>query len=181
MARKGKKTNSKWSLWPLKHVEVSESLWQDDLQFQFHDEDDQVSCIKAYDTNITGLFRCDDRGCQTVCWSSKRVAITIRMYEGKRYNARVYHQHCLKCNFLARPVLDDSYAERVAYRLKKWSGIPLEPPPYTKKQGPAHEREFCEGCKDGHCVESLVSRFRELTVVCRYIQPGMNLIESENG
>ena len=51
-------------------------------------------------------------------------------------------------------MLDESYAERVAYRLKKWCGVEVEPPHYNPEpKGPPHEIELCEGCKDGHCAE----------------------------
>lgn len=38
---------------------------------------------------------------------------------GKQYNALVYYQRCKVCNLLSKPILDDWYAEWVAYRLKK--------------------------------------------------------------
>ncbi|KAI0401464.1 zinc-binding domain-containing protein [Xylaria palmicola] len=166
MAR-GRKPNRKWSLWPSKHAEVCQLLQQDGLQLRFNHQDDDESCIETYDTNIMGLFHCNNSNCQTVAWSSKCIAITIRMYPGMRYNARVYHQHCLQCNFLSKPDLDDSYADRVAYRLKKWNGIAVEPPDYIKKQSPPHEEDHCEGCKAGHCLKSLTRRFQQLVVAGR--------------
>jgi hypothetical protein len=82
-----------------------------------------------------------------------RIAITIRMYRGERYNTRVYHQRCKACNSLSRPILDDSYAKRVAYRLKKWCGVELERPEFSGQSKGPHEAKFCEGCKAGHCGE----------------------------
>lgn len=50
---------------------------------------------------------------------------------GAQYNARIYHQRCLRCNNLGKPRLDDSYAERVTYRLKKWCGMEMNRPFYS--------------------------------------------------
>merc|ERR1712093_619787 len=92
-----------------------------------------------------------------ISWSSKKITITIRMYSGQRYNARVYHQRCRACQALSRPVLDDSYADRVAYRLLKWCGVEQEIPEFAGESKGPHQQELCEGCKAGHCGES--SRF----------------------
>ena len=140
-----------WSMYPTSHDTVSALLEEHDLIFTFHDDDDS-DCDEEYDTNIMGRFKCQNRACPTRGWSSKLIAITIRMYYGERYNARVYHQRCRACNTLSKPELDKSYAERVAYRLKKWSGVELERPHYSGVQSRApHERELCEGCRNGHC------------------------------
>ncbi|KAI1116692.1 zinc-binding domain-containing protein [Nemania sp. NC0429] len=160
MAKKGKKPFPKWSMWSSKHAEVSRLLNEDNLRLQFHHHDDNNSCIKTYDSNIMGTFECHNPNCENITWSSGRVAITIRMYSGERYNARVYHQHCLRCYSMSEPTLDDSYAERVAYRLKKWSGVDLNPPPYDKKEGPPHESRHCEGCKAGHCLQNKLRQSR---------------------
>ncbi|KAI3322838.1 zinc-binding domain-containing protein [Xylariaceae sp. AK1471] len=147
-------------MWPSKHDEVFRLLNEDTLRFRFHNQDDENSYIETYDANIMGTFQCHISDCQNIAWS-RQVAITIRMYSGKRYNARVYHQHCLKCYYMSTPTLDDSYAERVAYRLKKWSGIHLDPPPFHQtKEGPPHEKRYCEGCKAGYCLETKLPRSR---------------------
>lgn len=77
-------------------------------------------------------------------------------YPGAEYNARVYKQRCRRCNSLGDLFLEDGgpYAERVAYRIKKWCGVEMEPSTYVvkKTKGP-HEYELCEGCKAGHCKE----------------------------
>ncbi|KAI0437513.1 hypothetical protein F4803DRAFT_538395 [Xylaria telfairii] len=59
----------------------------------------------------------------------------------------------MACDTLSTPRVDNSYAERVAYRIKKWSGIKLEKPPRSSRKMLArpHEEELCEGCKAGHC------------------------------
>ena len=64
-----------------------------------------------------------DAACATKKWSSKMIAVTIGQYTSNRYNARVHRQRCKKCGYLGCPELNKSHAERVAYRLKKWSGV----------------------------------------------------------
>jgi hypothetical protein len=132
------------------HDAVSDLLEEDGLFFQFH-EDDDSDFEKEYDTNIMGRFVCHNRACSKPGWSSRVVAISIRMYTGEEYNARVYHQRCKACNKLSKPKLNESYAERVAYRLKKWCGVQLEKPPHSGVSKGPHERHLCEGCKHGHC------------------------------
>lgn len=141
-----------WSMFPELHEDVMGLLEGHGLNFTF-EHADRTSCERAYDTNVAGLFSCNNPRCAAGGWSSKVVPITIRMYHGRRYNARVYHQHCKECNVLAEPELNETYAQRVAYRLKKWSGIHVEPPPYHGADAgmPPHMSELCEGCKAGHC------------------------------
>jgi hypothetical protein len=100
---------------------VSRLLKEDDLSFTFFATDEDKGSIKEKETNIMGRFKCRNRGCSQAGWASKKIAITIRMYPEQRYNARVYHQRCKSCGGLSQPLLDDSYAERIAYRLK--SGV----------------------------------------------------------
>jgi len=145
------KSIQRWSMYPVLHDDVSRLLEEDDLHFDFHANDDFGSCTNQYDTNIMGRFICHNRACGSNGWPSKKIAIIIRMYPGAQYNARVYHQRCLKCNNLSKPRLDDSYAERVAYRLKKWCGIEMDRPSYSGQSKGPHQRNLCEGCKDGHC------------------------------
>jgi hypothetical protein len=148
------KANREWSMYLMFHNDVSRLLAEDDLRFDFHENDESTSCIKEYDTTIMGRFVCRDPMCSSSRWSSKRIAITIRMYTGAQYNARVYHQCCQECNSISKPRLDDSYAERVAYRLKKWSGIEMERPIYSGQSKGPHLSDLCEGCKHGHCSQS---------------------------
>ncbi|KAH7413526.1 zinc-binding domain-containing protein [Cadophora sp. MPI-SDFR-AT-0126] len=132
---------SAWSMFPLLHENVSQLLEAENHPF-------------THDTTIMGRFRCRNKDCKTRGWSSKKIAITIRMYSGERYNARVYHQRCQSCNAISKPTLDDSYAERVAYRLLKWPGVEQELPEFSGKSNGPHQSELCEGCKAGHCSGS---------------------------
>ncbi|KAM4067466.1 zinc-binding domain-containing protein [Hirsutella rhossiliensis] len=143
----------RWSMYPKLHDDVSGLLEEEDLFFDFHTTDDGQNCDKQWDTNVMGRFVCPNRTCDSHGWSSKKIAVTIRMYSGAQYNVRVYHQRCKSCSSLSRPILDSSYAERTAYRLKKWCGIQMETPPHGERRGPPHNRDLCEGCKDGHCSE----------------------------
>ncbi|KAJ5650059.1 uncharacterized protein N7484_003782 [Penicillium longicatenatum] len=159
MARKKSKRSEvekkSWSLNPDLHHDVCEILSEANLRhFKFHPKDDPDACEREYDTNIMGRFACKSSTCPSNGWSSKKIAITIRLYPGSRYNARVYHQRCKRCEALSRPKVDGSYAERVAYRIKVWSGIKVQAPFYLKKESKVpHNSRLCEGCKDGHCRE----------------------------
>ncbi|VUC24999.1 unnamed protein product [Clonostachys rosea] len=156
MPQKKKKTYPSWSMFPEHHALVADELAKSGLHFQFNEVDDEDDCIQEYDTNIMGRFRCRRGNCPTGGWSSKRIAITIREYPGTTYNARVYHQRCKSCNGLSRPTLDvQSYVDRIVYRLKKWNGIAVERPMYSEEKSKRpHEESLCEGCKDGHCIQS---------------------------
>ncbi|KAH7081965.1 zinc-binding domain-containing protein [Paraphoma chrysanthemicola] len=144
------KPTKKWSMYPSLHNDVSELLYADLLFFSFHEKDDDNSCIDDYDTTIMGQFTCSNPTCLAV-WGSKQIAITIRRYSNKQYNARVYYQSCKRCQTTSEPVLDHSYAERVAYRLKRWSGVQVERPPFSGVSKGPHRSDLCEGCKQGHC------------------------------
>jgi hypothetical protein len=150
--RKKTKSTKPWSLFPAFHEKVVCMLEEDHISLTFNSIDDGESCTRSYDTHVMGRFKCHNPQCNSDGWSSKKIAITIRMYPEGKYNARVYHQRCKGCNRLSRPVLDESYADRVVYRIKKWHGIDLEQPFYSKRTGPPHDRTLCEGCKDGHCT-----------------------------
>ncbi|KAB8211712.1 zinc-binding domain-containing protein [Aspergillus parasiticus] len=111
------------------------------LTFDFHEIDGDRGCTKDYDTSITGRFTCDNAACESTGWSSKKIVITIRMYPGDEYNARVYHQRCKSCNRLSQPILNETYAERK--------------PKYSVKSNGPHKCHLCEGCKNGHCKDGL--------------------------
>ncbi|PYI11066.1 hypothetical protein BO78DRAFT_393552 [Aspergillus sclerotiicarbonarius CBS 121057] len=161
-SRKSKSRSApRWSMYPALHNDILALLPGDITLPSFHPFDDSRTCTQQYDTNIMGRFICSNASCRSTGWSSKKIAITIRLYGDDEYNARVYHQRCKGCNALSRPELDESYAERVAYRIKKWSGVEMERPPYRDRgvsSGP-HNSRLCEGCKDGHCREGGVGMF----------------------
>jgi len=141
-----------WSMYPALHDSVGRLLAEDGLPFTFFAIDEDKGSIDKYDTNIMGRFKCLNKACPHAGWASKVVAVTIRMYPEQQYNARVYHQRCKACGSLSQPFPDDSYAQRIAYRLKKWSGIEMDRPPFTDREnGRPHESTLRESCKHGHC------------------------------
>jgi len=157
-----KKPNSgRWSVYPSHHDDISRLLEEDDLYSNIHIIDDSESSTK-YDTNIMGRFMCHNNACNFSGWSSKKIAITIRLYSGAKYNARVYHQRCEGCNRLSRPLLNESYAGRVVYRIQKWSGIQMDLPHYSGKSKGPHNKNLCEGCKYGHCSALLLGWFKRI-------------------
>jgi len=105
-----------------------------------------------YSTNVMGRFKCDNDGCPIRGWASKKVAILIRGYPENGYNAVVFNQRGKARNGLGTLILNEnSYIERVAYRLKKSAGVPMKEQHHAGKAGLPHKRELCEGCKRGYC------------------------------
>lgn len=146
--------SKEWSFYPAFHDRVAHLLEESNLYFDFYQSDDSSTCIKEHDTFVMGRFICHNKACSSNGWSSGNIAITIRMYSGDRYNAKVYFQRCQACNCIGRLVLDgNTYIERVTYRLKKWKGLVMEAPGYSQQRKGPHRRELCEGCKAGHCKD----------------------------
>ncbi|GKZ73283.1 hypothetical protein AnigIFM50267_009965 [Aspergillus niger] len=149
-------SGNRWSMYPALHADVLTQLSSSTFpitSLTFHPFDDSETCIDEYDTNIMGRFICPNNSCGSSGWASKKIAITIRLYEGDEYNARVYHQRCKGCNALSRPFLDEkSYAERIAYRMKRWYDVDVERPVFNGSgNSKPHNRDLCEGCKVGRC------------------------------
>ena len=110
--------------------------------------------IEEYPTHIMGRFECRNHTCSKKGWSSKQIGIVIRRFHDNGYNAVVYKQRCKDCNKLGVLRLDENcYVERIAYRLKKWAGIPIEPPVYNGQSRGPHESSLCEACRAGYCQE----------------------------
>jgi len=109
--------------------------------------------INDYSTNIMGRFACQNPKCPITGWGSKKIAIRIRGFRDNTYDAVVFKQRCRACQHLgAMHINENSYIERVAYRLKKWAGIPMETPEYNVVEGGLpHKSYLCEGCKAGCC------------------------------
>ncbi|KAK7185466.1 uncharacterized protein CC84DRAFT_1189984 [Paraphaeosphaeria sporulosa] len=141
----------KFSLHPELHGAVSLHLADDDLHFSFRQDRSDARSTKAWNSNIRGVFICYNNKCPSRSWASGMVAIRILLYAGQQYHAQVYHQRCEQCNFVSKPRLDDSYAERVARRLKIWSGVKVESVPRRGQSKRPHLTELCEGCRAGYC------------------------------
>ena len=131
--------------------EAIPSLW-------FNDEDTEGGLNKQHDTCVMGEFACTNRRCPKPGWSSKKVPVWIRLYGGHHpggYNAVVFNQRCSLCNRLGTLTVDEqSYIERVSYRLRKWAGAAVTPPMHDRVSRGPHVEERCEGCKHGHCSQS---------------------------
>ncbi|KAI8962045.1 zinc-binding domain-containing protein [Daldinia sp. FL1419] len=137
-------------MFPLLHREVAKAVSSDIPRIRFIQA--ETGFKQRYLTNIMGKFKCDNSSCSSHGWGSKKVAIVIRQFPKNGYNATVFNQRCESCKKLGVMTLDeDSYIERVAYRLKKWVGVAIGKPYYDDGQGPPHKSDLCEGCKSGFC------------------------------
>lgn len=155
---KSTQTYKSYDMFPLLHSAVTSAISSTlPNPPTFHSENSSRNCEKDYNTNIMGSFICHNGSCPNDGWSSKVVAIVIRLYAGNKYNAVVYNQRCRRCNQLGKLTLDKtSYVERVAYRLQKWGGVrDLETPVFVEKKTDPHESALCEGCKNGVCPKSV--------------------------
>jgi len=141
-------------IFPSLHQNVSNADSDEIHSTWFSKKGGDKDCNNKYSTNVMGKFRCNNDGCPNRGCGSKKVTILIRGYPENGYNAVVFNQRCMSCNGLGTLTLDEnSYVERVAYRLKKWAGVRMEEQYYTEKVGPPHKRELCEGCKGGYCQQ----------------------------
>jgi len=137
-----------WSMYPELGESVDEPLKK---PFTFHPVDDGLHALKEYDTFVSGAFICRRR-CSNNRWVSGKIAISIRLYVGDQYNARIHHQRCRGCDALCPPTLDaETYGDRVSYRLNKWSGFQMLRPRYGGKKTLPHDCKNCEGCGIGRC------------------------------
>ncbi len=130
-------------------VSISPAPW-------FNDHGEGVyDLVDKYGTHIMGRFECRNRNCSKKGWGSKQIGILIQRFPDNGYNAVVFKQRCKDCNKLGVLRLDEnSYVERIAYRLKKWAGIPTEPPVYSGQSRGPHESSLCEACRAGCCQET---------------------------
>ena len=148
-----KKANYPSYIYPQYHNNIAAEL----SNVIFCNISNSVNCINEYDTNIIGIFECNNYNCNNKRWSSKKVAITIRMFSNNKYSVIVYNQRCKLCNNLGIPTIDeDCYTERVVYRIKKWLGYKVEQPIYLGTSKGPHESAFCEGCRVGHCTNNYI-------------------------
>ncbi|KAI0841845.1 zinc-binding domain-containing protein [Hypoxylon sp. FL0890] len=140
--------------YPSLHRDVEEAVSDKIPKTWFNNKYDEKP-NKTYETNVMGKFKCNNGGCSSPGWGSKKVAIQIKGYSGNGYNATVYSQRCRSCNTFGVFTLDEnSYIERVAYRLKKWAGIAMDEQPHAGREGPPHVCALCEGCRLGVCPEA---------------------------
>jgi hypothetical protein len=142
-------------MFPLLHQHVVNAVSDKIASTWFHQNDSDTDSNNERSTHVMGKFKCNNNACSKGGWASKKVTIFIRGYPRNGYNAVVFNQRCKSCNRLGTLTLDEkSYVDRVAYRLKKWAGVPMEPQDHAPKGGPPHESNFCEGCKKGVCGQA---------------------------
>ena len=137
------------------HEAVYNDVFDDVGATRFHKTNSDIKSNNVWSSNIMGKFECPNSKCETSRWTSKHVAIKIRGYPNNAYNAVVFNQRCQSCNNLGNMIVDeDSYVERVGYRLRRWAGVEVERPVYgMRRDRPPHRRDLCEGCKAGCCRE----------------------------
>lgn len=139
---------------PQLHTSVAEAVAPFIVSTWFNNDLD-AHFNNTYIACVMGKFTCDNNACMKKRWSSKVVATWIQGYTRNGYNAIVFNQRCEYCNCLGSFRLDEkSYIDRIAYRLKKWAGVIMEPPPFSPKETPPHEKDLCEGCKVGKCPKT---------------------------
>lgn len=175
--QKQAKENQTQMFFPELHPKVVEALSGNIGPIWFNDEESEDS-IPLKQTFVRAKFKCD--GCSIKTWRSGKVTIVIRGYRENGYNAEVFNQHCLSCNALGTMTLDEeSYVDRVVYRLKVWAGVPVLQPFYEQKRMPPHKKELCEGCIQGWCEARTPSVSFIITPECRtYILHPMLLFVS---
>lgn len=143
-------------LFPVLHQAVGQAIEDSMSVPEFHDSDDDVDVDRAWSTHIMGRFSCMNSECGTKTWGSKRIAILIRRYYSNEYNAVVFTQYCQSCGCPGAMQIDEStYIDRVAYRLKKWAGVKMEPPTISSQRGLPHKTDLCEGCRRGYCQKTV--------------------------
>lgn len=142
------------------HPRVEQAVLPDIRSTRFHSHDRNERSQEEYSTFVMGTFACKNEACKKKEWSSGKVTIVIKGYAQNGYSATVYNQRCKACNHLGTFELDEqSYVDRVAYRLKRWAGVMVAQPDYDRKEMPPHESRFCEGCKQGVCGEMNCFRY----------------------
>ncbi len=121
---------------PSLHQRVLRAVADDSLYPRFIKRNSDDESTRKYETHVMGVFICTYNDCSGSSWASKEVAIVIRRYPNNGYNAVIFNQRCQVCHKLGSLSLNEnSYVERVAYRLKKWAGVQMERPHYVKKKG----------------------------------------------
>lgn len=137
---------------PWLHKKIAEELENTAASSWTWEKAREKTPITEYNTHIMGRFTCDQATCTVKGWSSKMVAILIRRYGNDSYSAAIFNQRCASCKDLGTFTLDQqSYVERVSYRIKKWAGVEVDVPIYIEKEGLPHRTELCEGCRRGIC------------------------------
>ncbi|KAI0570506.1 zf-3CxxC domain-containing protein [Pyrenophora tritici-repentis] len=130
-------------MFPSLHQDVMSAVSDEIASPHFHMNDSDSGVYNTCSTHVMGTFVCNNSTCANHGWASKKVAILIRGYPRNGYNAVVFNQRCKSCNKLGTLKMDEeSYVDRVAYRLKKWAGVRMEKPSFGRKKGLPHKSEL---------------------------------------
>lgn len=142
-------------MFPSLHQNVADAVDEHIKDLRYHETNNEKGVSTQYSTFVMGQFRCYNRSCPKVVWTSGKVAISIRKYQDDSYNAEVFKQRCKACNQLGNLKMDQqSYIDRVSYRLLKWARVAVEQPVYELRKTPPHMVDLCEGCKRGICRDA---------------------------
>ena len=149
-----KQETREYFMFPELHSKIAEAVLPEIITIWFNENDDDENFSCRYHTHMMGKFTCHNNECKKELWTSKKVAIEISGYGRNGYRAIVYNQRCKSCNCLGTFVMDEeSYIERISYRIKRWAGVEVMQPDYDRKLTKPHEQDYCEGCKRGKCTE----------------------------
>lgn len=133
------------------HDRIAEAVFPDVTSTWFQSNDRELHKHEHL-TCVVGRFTCDNAKCKKRGWTSGVVSIVIRGYAANGYSAVVFNQRCKSCEKLGTLAIDETiYVERVAFRIKKWAGVWMDPPTQNKGLKGPHEEKLCEGCKRGAC------------------------------
>ncbi|KAI0867207.1 zinc-binding domain-containing protein [Hypoxylon argillaceum] len=138
-------------MFPALHSRVVEAVsgQPDNIWFEKKNND---RTSNSHETFVIARFKCNTAACSKDAWSSGKVPIVIRGYPQNGYNAVVFNQRCRYCENLGTMTLnEETYAERIAYRLKVWARVPVPRQTFGVKRSPPHIQELCEGCIQGYC------------------------------
>jgi len=127
------------SMHSMLHDDVARLLLPHKLFFSLQNVDEDGMCIEEYDTNIMGQFACNNPNCRSGGWWSKKLQLQSACMTEKS-TTRECTTKAAEDDQLGQSTLDESYADRVAYRLKTWSGLPMETFLLRRKQRTAPKR-----------------------------------------
>ncbi|KAK6833852.1 hypothetical protein PG987_008546 [Apiospora arundinis] len=156
-------------MFPWLHKRVADAVHDQVGRVYYHEQGRDSDARERFDTYVMGKFLCKNQSCESDAWTSKKVSITIRRFvdgsPGIGYNATVYNQACAACLTLGTfSIHQDTYVERVAYRLRKWAGVPQEKQYFDADDRPPHMADLCEGCKRGHCKQGWELSYHNTTI-----------------
>lgn len=153
--RRKKKGTKEYSMRPDLNSEVIGTIDGKMKSIKFNNEDSDSEC-RELEVNLVGTFVCPN--CRR-SWKSGIVFTVVRLYFNNTYNAKVYGQRCKRCENASLPKLDETYAQRVSYKLETMYGIPHPKVEYRSKPMKPHDKHRCQGCKINRCQRSKMNGY----------------------